>query len=87
MHCHSGTNNRAPRWYNFFSSPAHLCAVTHITEIPLHVTQNTNTLTHEANSLSVVPLEQTYIEHLNIDRFLPECVIRIYLYHAVYEAK
>ena len=35
---------------------------------------------YEAKSLSVAVLDQIYVEHLNIDRVLPECAIKIYLY-------
>ena len=36
---------------------------------------------YEANSLSVALLVDISIEHLNVDRVLPECAIKIYLYH------
>ena len=35
---------------------------------------------YKANSLSVALLEQISIEHLNVDRVLPECAIKIYMY-------
>ena len=43
------------RRYNFFfSPPEHLCAVTYITGISLHVTLNTNTLTHSHANVQTV---------------------------------
>ena len=35
---------------------------------------------YEANSLSLALLVEISIEHLNVDRVLPECAIKIYMY-------
>ena len=52
MCCFSVTHWFSTLWiWNFFSPPVHLCAVTSITEISLHVTlsNQSHSLTHEQN--------------------------------------
>ena len=42
---------------------------------------NPVTSAYEANALTIVLRDLMSIEHLQVDRILHECVIKIYLYH------
>ena len=46
-----------------------------------HWDSNPGHSAYEANSLTIVLLDEMSIEHLNVDRVLPESAFKIYLCH------